>query len=207
MMDFNIIDAHSHLWLRQDTEVNGLPIRTLTNGRSLFMGEERQMVPPFMIDGRNSAEVFLSNMDYAQVSAAVVTQEFIDGIQNEYLAKVAHKYPDRFFVCGMCEFRKPGYLQQAKELISSGFKAIKIPAHRLFLKEGRVMLNCDEMMEMFHYMEDKNIIRSNCTTAGQNGCRARAVSGSHDSVRQDRSKRTENSVRNSLRAVNLRTDR
>ncbi len=47
MMDFNIIDAHSHLWLRQDTEVNGLPIRTLTNGRSLFMGEERQMVPPF----------------------------------------------------------------------------------------------------------------------------------------------------------------
>jgi len=44
MMDFNIIDAHSHLWLRQNTEVNGLPIRTLTNGRSLFMGEERQMV-------------------------------------------------------------------------------------------------------------------------------------------------------------------
>ena len=83
MMDFNIIDAHSHLWLRQNTEVNGLPIRTLTNGRSLFMGEERQMVPPFMIDGRNSAEVFLSNMDYAQVSAAVVTQEFIDGIQND----------------------------------------------------------------------------------------------------------------------------
>ena len=160
MMDFNIIDAHSHLWLRQNTEVNGLPIRTLTNGRSLFMGEERQMVPPFMIDGRNSAEVFLSNMDYAQVSAAVVTQEFIDGIQNEYLAKVSHKYPDRFFVCGMCEFRKPGYLQQAKELISSGFKAIKIPAHRLFLKEGRVMLNCDEMMEMFHYIEDKNIILS-----------------------------------------------
>ena len=26
-------------------------------------------------------------MDYAQVSAAVVTREFIDGIQNEYLAK------------------------------------------------------------------------------------------------------------------------
>lgn len=37
MMDFNIIDAHSHLWLRQDTEVNGLPIRTLTNGRSLYL--------------------------------------------------------------------------------------------------------------------------------------------------------------------------
>lgn len=159
-MDFKIIDAHSHLWLQQDTEVEGLPIRTLSNGRSLFMGEERQMIPPFMIDGRNSAEVFLSNMNYAQVSAAVVTQEFIDGIQNEYLAEVAAKYPDRFFVCGLCEFRKPGYLQQAKALIASGFKAIKIPAHRLLLKEGRVMLNNPEMIEMFHYMEEKNIILS-----------------------------------------------
>ena len=69
-MDFKIIDAHSHLWLRQDAEVDGMPIRTLSDGRSLFMGEERQMLPPFMIDGRNSAEVFLSNMNYAQVSAA-----------------------------------------------------------------------------------------------------------------------------------------
>ena len=27
------------------------------------------MLPPWLIDGRNTAEVFLSNMDYAQVSA------------------------------------------------------------------------------------------------------------------------------------------
>lgn len=59
-MDYTIIDAHAHLWLRQDTVVDGFPIRTLENGRSLFMGEIRQMVPPFMIDGVNSAEVFLS---------------------------------------------------------------------------------------------------------------------------------------------------
>ena len=38
----------------------------------------------------------------------------------------------------MCEFRKPGYLGQAKELIGKGFKAIKIPAQRLLLKEGDV---------------------------------------------------------------------
>lgn len=41
-MGFIIIDAHSHLWLKQDTVVEGLPIRTLENGRSLFMGEVRQ---------------------------------------------------------------------------------------------------------------------------------------------------------------------
>jgi len=159
-MGFIIIDAHSHLWLKQDTVVEGLPIRTLENGRSLFMGEVRQMLPPFMTDGVNSAEVFLSNMDYAQVSAAVVTQEFIDGFQNDYLAEVAARYPDRFFVCGMCEFRKLGYLDQARQLIAQGFKGIKIPAQRLLLQEGRVRLNCEEMMQMFHLMEQNRVLLS-----------------------------------------------
>ena len=159
-MGFIIIDAHSHLWVKQDAVVEGLPIRTLENGRSLFMGEVRQMLPPFMTDGVNSAEVFLSNMDYAQVSAAVVTQEFIDDFQNDYLAEVAVRYPDRFFVCGMCEFRKPGYLDQARQLITRGFQGIKIPAQRLLLKEGRVRLNCEEMMQMFHLMEQNGVLLS-----------------------------------------------
>ena len=111
MNDLRIIDAHSHLWLKQDTVVDGMRIRALANGRSEFMGELRQMLPPFMIDGKNTAEVFLSNMDYAQVSAAVVTQEFIDGFQNEYLREVSALYPDRFLVCVMCEFRRPGFYE------------------------------------------------------------------------------------------------
>ena len=153
-----IIDAHTHLWLRQEAVVNGKEIRPLPNGRSLFMGEEVQMLPPFMIDGVNSAEVLLSNMDYAQVSAAVVTQEFIDGLQNDYLEDVVRRYPDRFFVFGMCEFRKPGFLAEAKELIDRGFKGIKIPAARLLLPEGRVRLDSPEMMALFHLMEDRGLI-------------------------------------------------
>ena len=94
-----IIDTHSHLWLSQDTSWNGLPIRSLKNGRSIFLGEEVQMIPPFMIDGVNSAEVFLSNMNYAQVAAAVVVQELIDGCQNDYLLQVAERYPDSFITC------------------------------------------------------------------------------------------------------------
>ena len=159
-MEYKIIDAHAHLWLKQDTVVNGLPIRTLENGRSLFMGEIRQMVPPFMVDGVNSAEVFLSNMDYAQVSAAVITQEFIDGIQNDYLQEVERRYPNRFLTCGMCEFRKPGFLVQAVELLDQGFRAIKIPAQRLLLPEGRISLVNDEMMQMFRLMEERGAILS-----------------------------------------------
>lgn len=161
MSEYTIIDAHAHLWLRQEAVVNGLPIRQLPNGRTDFMGEVRQMLPPFMIDGRNSAEVFLSNMDYAQVSAAVITQEFIDGNQNEYLREVGTKYPDRFFVCGLCEFRERGFLPEARKLIDEGFRGIAIPAHRLPLTgERRVWLNSDEMMSLFKLMEEKGIILS-----------------------------------------------
>lgn len=170
-MDYKIIDAHSHLWLRQDTSWNGMPVRTLKNGRSFFLTEEVQMVPPFMIDGVNSAEVFLSNMNYAQVGGAVVVQEFIDGIQNDYLAKVKSDYPERFFVFGMCDYFKPGFYDTAASLIDSGFKGIAIPGHRLILSDGRVNLNSPEMMKMFHLMEDKGVILSLCLAENnlQNG--------------------------------------
>ena len=150
-----IIDAHAHLWLNQDTVVNGSPIYQLepNRSRSLFFGEERQMLPPYMTDGQNTAERFLSNMDYAQVSAAVITQEFIDGLQNSYLMQVQQRYPDRFFCFGMPELRKPGFCDEARSLILSGFKGIKIPAARL----PQQFLD-DEMMQMMRMMEQQNII-------------------------------------------------
>ena len=153
-----IIDAHTHLWLKQDTLVNGQPIKTTTRGRSIFFGEEVQMLPPFMIDGRNTAEVFLANMDYAQVSAAVVVQEFIDGLQNDYLAEVARLYPNRFKVCGMPDFRQDDFLAQAKSLIESGsYSGIAIPGHRL-----QRPLNHPEMMQMYALMQDNNLFLSLC---------------------------------------------
>lgn len=147
-----IIDAHSHLWLRQDTEVDGQRIKTMDkNGsRSLFFGEERQMLPPFMIDGRNTAEVFLSNMDYAQVSAAVVVQEIIDGCQNDYLTEVQKQWPDRFFCMGMCHTEN-----EAARLRAAGLKGIAIPGHRLSTP-------LHNMMPMFKYMEREGMVLSMC---------------------------------------------
>ena len=159
--ELRIIDAHSHLWLKQDTTWNGKVIRSMENGRSMFLGEEVQMMPPFMIDSQNSAEVFLSNMNYAQVSAAVVTQEFIDGIQNDYLQEVQARYPDRFLVCGMADYFNDGFAEEAQRLMDErAFRAIKIPAHRLMLDDRRVWMTSDEMMRMFHMMEDRGCIFS-----------------------------------------------
>lgn len=159
-MSYPIVDAHAHLWLHQDTEVDGHKIKTLKNGQSLFMGEVRQMVPPFMVDGKNSAEVFLSNMDYAQVSAAVITQEYIDGLQNDYLWEVQQKYPHRFLCCGMFDVRQPNYLDHAKELIAQGFQGIKLPAQRFFLPQGRVFLTSEPLMEIYKLMEEHQVFLS-----------------------------------------------
>lgn len=148
-----IIDAHSHLWLRQDTIVEGSHICTLSpNGsRSEFFGEEVQMLPPFMIDGRNTAEVFLSNMDYAQVGAAVVVQEIIDGNQNKYLAEVQHRFPDRFLCMGMALT-----VDEAHRVKDMGLKGIAVPGHRL------TSISLIGLMPMFKYMEQEGLILSMC---------------------------------------------
>ena len=156
MEELMIIDAHSHLWLKQDTSWDGKPIRSLKNGRSIFLGEEVQMIPPFIIDGRNTAEVFLSNMDYAQVSAAVVVQEFIDGIQNDYLAEVQRQYPERFLTCGMVDYLKNGFYEEAVSLMDQGFKGLAIPGHRLLGKP----LTSEEMLKMFREMERRHVFLS-----------------------------------------------
>ena len=154
-----IIDAHSHLWLRQDTTWNGLRISPLPNGRSMFLGTEVQMLPPFMIDGRNSAEVFLSNMNYAQVSAAVVVQEFIDGLQNDYLEQVQRDYPGRFITSGMVDYFRPGtYLEQVSQLRDRGFRAITIPGHRIITDDLVLHFNDDEMMQMLRFMEQNDML-------------------------------------------------
>lgn len=155
-----IIDAHAHLWAKQDTVVDGCHIHQLEGNRSLstFFDGVRQMLPPFMIDGRNTAEIFLSNMDYAQVNGAVVVQEFIDGLQNDYLATVRAEHPDRFRVCGMADFREANFLSEATRLIDSGmYDGIAIPGHRL-----NRPLNTPDMLQMYRQMETKGMFLSLC---------------------------------------------
>lgn len=118
-----IIDAHVHLWEEQKGMLNGKPVYSMWGGRSDFGGEVRQMLPPYLYDGRNKAEALIANMDYAGVSGCVVTQEYIDGNQDEYLLKVKEKCPERFKICSLFEERE--------DFKTEGFDGIKICAGRL----------------------------------------------------------------------------
>ena len=96
-----MIDAHLHLWEKQQGRVNGLPVYDLGGGRSQFGDVVRQMMPAYMTDGVNSAERLLANMDFAQVAGAVVTQEYIDGNQDDYLRRVRAENPIRIRVSAL----------------------------------------------------------------------------------------------------------
>lgn len=115
-----IVDAHAHLWKIQNGIVGGKPVYNIGGGKSDFGGEIRQMMPAYMTDGENSVERFLANMDYAGVSAAVITQEYIDGNQDEYLLSCKS---ERIKICALYEEKPMGDID--------GFDGIKICASRL----------------------------------------------------------------------------
>lgn len=81
------------------------------------------MLPPYMTDDENTAEHLISNMDYAGVNGAVITQEEIDGNQNDYLLFAKASFPSRLKICSLYEDNKP--------LELDGFDGIKICACRL----------------------------------------------------------------------------
>lgn len=118
-----IIDAHAHLWKKQNGRVNTRAVFALENGKSNFGGEIRQMMPPYMINGENTVDMLISNMDYAGVNGAVITQEEIDGNQDNYLITAKKNYPDRLKICSLYE--------EGKAFQTNGFDGIKICAGRL----------------------------------------------------------------------------
>lgn len=140
-----IIDAHAHLWNKQQGIVNGKPVVGLFGGRSNFGGELRQMLPPYLYEGRNTAEAFLANMDYAGVGGSVITQEYIDGNQDEYLLTVKSNYPERFKICSLYE-EKDNYNVK-------GFDGIKICA-------GRLSHNLYSCSPLFQRAEEENLFIS-----------------------------------------------
>lgn len=122
-----IIDAHTHLWKKQNGRVDTRAVFALENGKSNFGGEIRQMMPPYMISGENTADMLISNMDYAGVNGAVITQEEIDGNQDDYLITAKKNYPDRLKICSLYE--------EGKAFQTNGFDGIKICAGRLLTQD------------------------------------------------------------------------
>ena len=109
-------------------------------------------------------------MDAAGVDAAVVTQEYLDGNQNEYLAGVRKKHPGRFFVHGLLEFRRPDRLADEFQEVAGqyGFRGIKLPASYLTEADPRIHLTDPRLMTVFEQMEKRRMILSVDLVSGGN---------------------------------------
>ena len=139
MSKYVIIDAHLHLWKKQQGLVNGRPVVGVGDGKSDFGGEIRQMMPPYMNDDENNVERLIANMNYACVNGCVVTQEYIDGNQDAYLLEAKVKYPDRIKICSLYE-EQPSFLLE-------GVDGVKICAGRLKDKDLKKLLPVFQAIE------------------------------------------------------------
>lgn len=139
MSKYRIIDAHVHLWKKQEGCVNGKPVVGIGNGKSDFGGEIRQMMPPYMSDNQNTVEKLIANMDYARVSGAVVTQEYIDGNQDDYLILAKQKYPERLRICSLYE--------EKESFVCDKVDGVKICASRLKDKDLKKLLPVFQKVE------------------------------------------------------------
>lgn len=154
-----IIDAHLHLWHRIDGEIPAGKVRPVGNGRVRIGNREVLGMPPYFVDCRSTVERLLSVMDAAGVAAAVVVQEFLDGNQNRYLLGVKRRYPNRFFVHALLDFRNPaGCLRQARRALRAGFRGIKVPAAHLPGFKPRVALDDSRLMKVWELMQRHNLI-------------------------------------------------
>ena len=154
-----IIDAHMHLWDKVHGQLGNQNVRPLKDGVIRIGSQKYQGMPSWFRDCRNSAELSIAAFDEAGVDAAVVTQEYLDGNQNEYLLRVAKKYPNRFFVHGLIDFRKPsGLKKEFSRVVRQGFRGIKCPAMFLPKLRRRVRLDEPTLMEIWEQMEAREMI-------------------------------------------------
>jgi L-galactono-1,5-lactonase len=154
-----IIDAHMHLWDKIAGQMGTQKVTPVANGVIRAGKKECQGMPSWFKDCRNTAEMAIAAFEEAGVDAAVVTQEYLDGNQNEYLLKVQKNYPYRFFVHGLINFREPKWLK--KEFASvrkKGFRGIKCPA--MFLSQMSVNLNDPDLMHVWEQMEADRMVLS-----------------------------------------------
>lgn len=95
-----IIDCHMHLW----EKATGKDLIQRDYGRFESGGKMVQMMPVSFVDSSSTAEMALAHMDWLGIDRGVVVQEWMDGRQDEYLARVAKSHHDRFSLLGLFDW-------------------------------------------------------------------------------------------------------
>lgn len=158
-----IIDAHAHIYeyLR--------PYGPWGEGRAIGKGKirwpdgiEMQFFPPEYGDTGFPAESFLKVMEENQVDKAVLMQAQNYGYQNDYVAEVVKKYPDKFV--GACIFDPYG--RKAMDLFQYfveklNYKILKFELSEAWGLSGihpDISLDSHIFQPVWEYAQAKNVI-------------------------------------------------
>lgn len=154
-----IIDSHIHLWNRVAGRLGRTRVQPLKNGLFLVGKRKIQGMPSWFLDCRNLAELALAAFDDAGVDVGIVTQEYLDGNQNRYLARIIRKFPGRFFTHALLEFTRPeGLAREFRLVLKRGFRGIKCPA--MYLPQQKVPLDHPKLMEIWAEMSARGMVLS-----------------------------------------------
>ena len=161
-----IIDAHLHIWYRLDGMIGDqLPVHPLRDGMIQIGDRELLGMPAYLLDGQARAEYVVAEFNAAGVDVGVVVQDYMDGVQNEYLMEVVERFPSRFFAHGL-----PNYWDidnavcEAEELFARGFRGLKLPAEHL---RGKIILDDSRLMPIWQTMEANQSVLAVDLSEGQ----------------------------------------
>ena len=152
-----IVDAHMHVWDRIDGMIaNEQPVVPLGDGMIRIGDDEMLGTPAYMLDCAARAEYVVAEFDAAGVDAGVVVQDYMDGVQNDYLREVLDRFPDRFFAHALPNYWDADRVaDEAKELFAQGFRGLKLPGEHFL---NKISLDDERFMPIWETMEQHQYV-------------------------------------------------
>jgi L-galactono-1,5-lactonase len=148
-----IVDAHLHTWNRLDGTIGGqLPVTPLAGGMIRIGDRELLGVPAYMLDCQARAEYVVAEFNAAGIDTGVIVQDYMDGVQNDYLQEVLARFPGRFFAHALPNYWDADRVaREADELFRRGFQGLKMPAEHFL---GKLRLDDPRLMPIWQAMEE-----------------------------------------------------
>jgi L-galactono-1,5-lactonase len=161
-----IVDAHLHVWNRLEGTIgNQVPVRPLGGGMIRLGERETLGMPAYLLDCQARADYVVAEFNAAGVGVGVVVQDYMDGVQNDYLLDVLAAFPGRFFAHALPNYWDADHVtQEAESLFRRGFRGLKLPAEHLL---GKLKLDDPRLMPIWGVMEEREYVLAVDLSEGQ----------------------------------------
>ncbi len=140
-----LIDAHVHSFETFLGLTGRGEVRSTGFGKVRFgTGEEKRVMPPFLIDTNFPGEVVIEYLNWLNVDKAVLCQGNLYGFHNEYVAFLVRRWPDRFTGCALVD----PVLYDSKNILKYAIEELGLKGLKLELSEFNGLLGLHPQMRL-----------------------------------------------------------